>query len=346
MAPVHANGRIYDPGLGRFLSVDPIFQAPTNSQSLNPYSYVLNNPLSLTDPSGYDSDSSCASDTKGACASDTQLKDLAPGTKITVHITTTEIGSHISTSSTLTATKTEGNGSDAKNDAAPSGTTGPDLKSASTGGQSGPTANTQNRTGATQVPESREPENQRQNAVNPESSGCSGPHSVCLGRVEVTAHLPRPLAFKPLPAGLEFADLFLGSITYTRAGRAWMGTRNLAFYAGSHGANGATGSKLKLGAVAEDLSRGLYLGESMYAGYGYYQDMKSGRYDDALEKSTDVLIGGVAAETGLPGWIGGGIYFGVKDTVGWGPTAQAYGDFVRQQEAAPIPTAPPTIMGP
>ncbi|MGH7238442.1 MAG: RHS repeat-associated core domain-containing protein, partial [Candidatus Saccharimonadales bacterium] len=50
---VHMNGRVYDTNLGRFLSVDPVFEFPTNTQSLNPYSYVLNNPLSLTDPSGY-----------------------------------------------------------------------------------------------------------------------------------------------------------------------------------------------------------------------------------------------------------------------------------------------------
>ncbi|QOL26174.1 hypothetical protein LP316_02400 [Thalassotalea sp. LPB0316] len=47
------NGRIYDPTLGRFLQADPHIQAPTNSQSYNRYSYVLNNPLSYTDPSGY-----------------------------------------------------------------------------------------------------------------------------------------------------------------------------------------------------------------------------------------------------------------------------------------------------
>jgi hypothetical protein len=46
------NGRIYDPKLGRFLSVDPVFQFPTNTQSLNPYTYVLNAPLTLTDPTG------------------------------------------------------------------------------------------------------------------------------------------------------------------------------------------------------------------------------------------------------------------------------------------------------
>jgi RHS repeat-associated protein len=55
--PVHMNGRAYDPMLGRFLSVDPIIQFPANSQSLNPYSYILNNPLSGTDPTGYCSES-------------------------------------------------------------------------------------------------------------------------------------------------------------------------------------------------------------------------------------------------------------------------------------------------
>ncbi len=47
------NGRIYDPTLGRFLQADPHIQAPKNSQSYNRYSYVLNNPMSYTDPSGY-----------------------------------------------------------------------------------------------------------------------------------------------------------------------------------------------------------------------------------------------------------------------------------------------------
>ncbi len=46
------NGRVYDPALGRFLSVDPVFQFPTNTQSLNPYTYVLNSPLTMTDPTG------------------------------------------------------------------------------------------------------------------------------------------------------------------------------------------------------------------------------------------------------------------------------------------------------
>lgn len=47
------NGRIYDPLLGRFLSADIVVQAPGNLQSYNRYSYVINNPLTLTDPSGW-----------------------------------------------------------------------------------------------------------------------------------------------------------------------------------------------------------------------------------------------------------------------------------------------------
>ncbi|VAW78390.1 hypothetical protein MNBD_GAMMA13-952 [hydrothermal vent metagenome] len=50
---VHMNGRVYDPVLGRFLSADPQVQFPSASQSFNRYSYVHNNPLSYTDPSGF-----------------------------------------------------------------------------------------------------------------------------------------------------------------------------------------------------------------------------------------------------------------------------------------------------
>ena len=38
---------------GRFLQADPIIQAPHNAQSHNRYSYVMNNPLSMSDPSGF-----------------------------------------------------------------------------------------------------------------------------------------------------------------------------------------------------------------------------------------------------------------------------------------------------
>ena len=50
---VHMGGRIYDAEIGRFLQADPFVQDSTNLQGLNRYSYVENNPLSYTDPSGY-----------------------------------------------------------------------------------------------------------------------------------------------------------------------------------------------------------------------------------------------------------------------------------------------------
>lgn len=50
---VFMNARIYNPILGRFLSADPFVQFPDNLQSYNRYSYVLNNPLTFADPSGF-----------------------------------------------------------------------------------------------------------------------------------------------------------------------------------------------------------------------------------------------------------------------------------------------------
>ena len=53
MGIIHMNGRVYDPLIGRFMSADPFIQEPDNLQSYNRYAYVMNNPLNLTDPSGY-----------------------------------------------------------------------------------------------------------------------------------------------------------------------------------------------------------------------------------------------------------------------------------------------------
>jgi RHS repeat-associated protein len=45
--------RYYDPELGRFIQPDSIVPDPGSSQSLNRYSYVLNNPLKYIDPTGH-----------------------------------------------------------------------------------------------------------------------------------------------------------------------------------------------------------------------------------------------------------------------------------------------------
>jgi RHS repeat-associated protein len=52
LCTINFNARIYDPTLGRFLTADPTTETVFNLQILNRYSYVGNNPLSLTDPSG------------------------------------------------------------------------------------------------------------------------------------------------------------------------------------------------------------------------------------------------------------------------------------------------------
>jgi RHS repeat-associated protein len=47
------NARYYDPELGRFIQADSIVPSPGDPQTLNRYSYVRNNPLKYTDPTGH-----------------------------------------------------------------------------------------------------------------------------------------------------------------------------------------------------------------------------------------------------------------------------------------------------
>lgn len=49
---VHMTGRVYDPRLGLFLSVDPLGGQTETGGDLNPYLYAQGNPLAVTDPSG------------------------------------------------------------------------------------------------------------------------------------------------------------------------------------------------------------------------------------------------------------------------------------------------------
>lgn len=47
------DARLYDPVIGRFITPDSIVPQFFNPQSLNRYSYCLNNPLIYVDPSGH-----------------------------------------------------------------------------------------------------------------------------------------------------------------------------------------------------------------------------------------------------------------------------------------------------
>jgi RHS repeat-associated protein len=53
MQLIHMNGRMYDYNNGRFLSVDPFIQDPSSTQSMNPYTYIFNNPQSVIYTSVY-----------------------------------------------------------------------------------------------------------------------------------------------------------------------------------------------------------------------------------------------------------------------------------------------------
>lgn len=49
---LHLNGRVYEPGLGRFLSADPVVNDPYDPRELQRYGYAWGNPLAVTDPAG------------------------------------------------------------------------------------------------------------------------------------------------------------------------------------------------------------------------------------------------------------------------------------------------------
>lgn len=75
------HARYYDPALGRFISPDTVVPDARNPQTLNRYSYVLNNPINYTDPTGH-----CAVDTSGNISrsdcTDREFESLSAGDRI------------------------------------------------------------------------------------------------------------------------------------------------------------------------------------------------------------------------------------------------------------------------
>ncbi len=50
---MYYGARYYDPAIGRFAQPDSLIADLYNPQSLNRYSYALNNPVRYTDPTGH-----------------------------------------------------------------------------------------------------------------------------------------------------------------------------------------------------------------------------------------------------------------------------------------------------
>jgi RHS repeat-associated protein len=59
---VNMKGRMYDPSLGVFLTPDPVIEQAFSGRTYGAYGYVLNNPSTFIDPTGFETD--C---TEGPC---------------------------------------------------------------------------------------------------------------------------------------------------------------------------------------------------------------------------------------------------------------------------------------
>ena len=79
---VHMNGRVYDPITARFMSADPILQDPMNGQSYNRYSYVMNNPTNLTDPTGFKSCEASTGSKIKTCTEEPVAVELPNGSRV------------------------------------------------------------------------------------------------------------------------------------------------------------------------------------------------------------------------------------------------------------------------
>ncbi|MFC7534589.1 RHS repeat-associated core domain-containing protein [Actinoplanes sp. GCM10030250] len=76
---INMGARLFDPSAKRFLTPDPLLTATGSSEALNPYSYGLNNPTTVTDPTGMEADD-------GSTVTFTDDESAAAGGHITGHV--------------------------------------------------------------------------------------------------------------------------------------------------------------------------------------------------------------------------------------------------------------------
>jgi RHS repeat-associated protein len=103
---IYMQARWYLPGVGRFASADVLVPDPTNPQQFNRYSYVLNNALRYTDPSGrYCYDPSAGAELMGTCINEdgTTYSLLGPSQPLTPLINFTAVNGYAWTAAEMAA---------------------------------------------------------------------------------------------------------------------------------------------------------------------------------------------------------------------------------------------------
>jgi RHS repeat-associated protein len=80
----HYGARMYNADIGRFISADTIVPEPGNPQSLNRYSYVLNNPMRYNDPTGHKWDDGGGGCTQHTCDEELGWDEPAPSQPVSL----------------------------------------------------------------------------------------------------------------------------------------------------------------------------------------------------------------------------------------------------------------------
>jgi RHS repeat-associated protein len=104
----HIGAREYEPGSGRFLSVDPVLSV-SDAQSLNGYTYANNTPATLSDPTGLCADIDCP--TRPGPGYENTMPGHTPG-KPKKSSNSIYAGTATTSSTGYTSTSTNGGGDD------------------------------------------------------------------------------------------------------------------------------------------------------------------------------------------------------------------------------------------